>query len=228
VTLNFSTHIPAAGLANLLVVYSFTASTPVGTYQASLASNAGLSGTNLTTGQPVQITGAPVNGAVITLVAPTPTNTATFTSTNTPVPPTATNTFTATPTSTFTQVFTATSTSSFTSTSTATPVFTSTHSPTATSTLGIVSQPYPNPSQGGPISVNIQLNGPSQIKFGVFTAAFRKIREEQTAASANTILTWDLRDKAGSPVASGLYYLRIEVVTASGTVVKIKKVLVLQ
>ncbi len=214
-TLNFTNQIPASGSVNYLVVYNFTAGAPVGSYQASLAGNNDLTGLNVTTGQPFIFTGAPVNGSVVSIVAATPTSTftatstGTFTSTNTPVPPSSTPTYTRT------------------STSTSTPVFTSTHTPTATSTRGVISQPYPNPSQGGPIYIDIQANGNTHVKLSVFTAAFRKIREENFYPTTNMSLSWDLRDKAGVKAASGLYYLRVEVTEASGTTVRIKKVLVL-
>jgi len=118
-----------------------------------------------------------------------------------------------------------------TPTSTAIPsaTMTHTHTPaaTATSTPGVISNPYPNPSEGGPIRVDLNFNGTLRVKFGVFTAAFRKIFENDFTTSDKT-LTWDLTDKSGASVASGLYYLRIEVDGPSGPMVKIKKVLVVR
>ena len=187
VTLSFTDNLAAFGAQNLLVVYNFTGAATAGSYQAGVAGNGDLAGTNGSTGQPVAVTGAPLSGAVLSVitVTATPSFTPTFTSTSSPVP-------------------------------------------TATATRGVVSNPYPNPSQGGPVHVDIQLNGPSKVKFGVFTAAFRKIYENSFYAATNQTLVWDLKDKTGALAASGLYYLRIQVDEASGITVKIKKVLVVR
>jgi hypothetical protein len=80
----------AAGTAkNYLVVYNFSATAPNGTYSTSLAANANLQGGGQSSNLPIQVSGAPVNGAVITINANTPTVTGTPTSTPTitPTPP---------------------------------------------------------------------------------------------------------------------------------------------
>jgi len=103
-TMAFTSGITAFGTANYLVVYSFSGSAGAGTYQANMAGNGDASGTNGTTGQPILVTGAPLNGAVVTLVALT-----------------ATPSFTPTPTSTFTPLPTHTPTVSATKTNISAP-----------------------------------------------------------------------------------------------------------
>jgi len=151
----------------------------------------------------------------------TPVNTSTNSPTNTPV---VANTATSTPTQTPTTTSTATMVNSPTNTITSTPTFIA----IPTATPNFISNPYPNPSMGDPIKLDVQLSGQSHVKFGVFTPAFRKIWEGALTASSNQTLEWDLRDKTGTLVADGLYYLRIQVETSSGTFVKIKKVLVIR
>jgi O-glycosyl hydrolase len=137
----------------------------------------------------------------------TPTVTSTYSKTNTP-----TATLTGTPTNTFTQ----------TSTPTITPTFT----PTITSEI-IISAPFPNPSNGTPITFNIQVPGESSVTLDVFTLAFRKIYSETTQADGPLTLEWDLRDVSGAQVANGVYYVRIHVAGRQETT-KILKVLILR
>jgi hypothetical protein len=59
--------------------------------------------------------------------------------------------------------------------------------------------------------VAIQVPSPSTVKFSVFTIAFRKVFETNGQISSVGTMTWDTRDLFGSPAASGLYYLRIQV-----------------
>jgi hypothetical protein len=117
-----------------------------------------------------------------------------------------------------------------TSTPTNTPVNTPTMTLTSTATpivKIIVDGPYPNPVTDGPSSVDVDLPGPCNVAWEIFTPAFRKICGESLSATGGKItLKWDLKDKTGSPVANGLYYFRVQV-TGSQTKVKILKVLVL-
>ncbi len=172
----------------------------------------------------------------------TPTFTATFTSTFTPTTtftftPTATATPTATSTCTSTPTVTAsstsTSTSTFTPTNSPTPTITTTATPTLTSTPVIisvtVSYPYPNPVSGtGPLSIPVQAPTGSMAHWTVYTTAFRKVYDHtQSIPGNNGILSWDLRDTWGSPVANGVYYIRVAVTgLTSGT--QILKVLVIR
>jgi hypothetical protein len=78
--------------------------------------------------------------------------------------------------------------------------------------------------------LKVDVTGPSltEVKWDVFTAAFRKIRSGSMLASTAAQVRWDLLDKEGNRASSGIYYLRIEVNGLSGHVVTVKKVLVLQ
>lgn len=156
-TLNFTDNIPAGGSANLFVVYTFAALAPAGTYQPVLTFNTDLLGTDLTTGGPIQVTGAPVGGAVITIApsTPTATNSPTLTPTNTVAGAntnTATNSPTKTPTNSPTNTFTKTPTPSITntpppgSTATNTPTKTPTNSPSNTMTNSATNTPTNSPS----------------------------------------------------------------------------------
>lgn len=155
-----------------------------------------------------------------------PTQTATDTATATPTF-TLTNTATSTPTGQTTQ--TATNTPSLTPTSTAGK--TNTDTPTSTPTLGsltVISAPYPNPVSGGTLSVDVGGEGLTTVKWDVFTAAYRKIFSGEQSIHSSTTLQWNLADEKGSPVASGIYYLRIKADGINGRTVVVKKILVLR
>ncbi len=165
----------------------------------------------------------------------TVTTSPTFTPTNTSI---NTSTRTMTPTTTPTPTRKATCTN--TPTSTATPTCTvgvipatNTPTPTATRTSTVtgvvISLSYPNPVKGaGPVSINVQ--GPPGTNFicDVFTTAFRKVASATWLVSGNGTLSWDLKDMDGTPVADGLYYLRVNAVAGGTTTVKILKVLVIR
>jgi endoglucanase len=179
----------------------------------------------------------------------TQTLTPSFTSTRT-IPPTITNTPllsftptdsmtpTPTPTGTPSPVMTVTLTPSpfftFTQTLTPSPASTRTLTPSITQTIlpasgVIIGPPYPNPVLGaGPVSIQIQAPAGSTVEWGVFTTAFRKVLDRSNPIPGNnTALVWNLEDGWGTPVASGLYYLRLQI---SGPVkaTKILKILVLR
>jgi hypothetical protein len=159
----------------------------------------------------------------------TPTSTATFTATNTF---TQTNTPTNTSTSTITNTPTSTSTGTFTSSPTQT--FTRTNTPTFTATSTKTPLPYvqifppfPNPSNGSPISFSITVPSPASVTLDVFTLAFRKITSQTTQVSGSQTLQWDLKDLSGVQVSNGLYYVRIQVAGLQSTT-KILKVMILR
>lgn len=155
----------------------------------------------------------------------TTTNTATQTSTNTStLTPANTGTFTNTATHTPTVTSSPTATDTFTHTTT--PTITPTYTETTTSSI-IISEPYPNPSNGTPITINIQVPGESTVTLDVFTLAFRRIYSDTTQADGPLTLQWDLKDISGVQVANGLYYIRIHVAGSQSTT-KILKVLVLR
>ena len=174
----------------------------------------------------------------------TPANTATSTSTPTSTPTntssatssrTATNTPSFTPSSTVPA--TPTDTSSIPATSTVTDSMTPTESSTATLAASptptatfpptvVVGNPYPNPSSGPDVIIPIHGLGSLTVEWDVFTTAFRKIAGGSTSINGSGVVQWDLRDKNGTKVASGLYYLRMEIRKDSNHLRKVLKVLV--
>jgi hypothetical protein len=91
----------------------------------------------------------------------------------------------------------------------------------------VISEPFPNPSSGSPITFNIQVPGESTVTLDVFTLAFRRVYAETTHAFGSVTLEWNLRDVSGTQVSNGLYYVRIQV-TGSQSTTKILKVLILR
>ncbi len=155
----------------------------------------------------------------------TPTNTFSSTITNTPTP---TFSSTLTYTNTDTPTVTLTPTKTWTPTVTFTPTITNTPTPTA-ATHVIYSPPYPNPVTNGPIQFDlITPPGSHTIELDVFTISFRKVVEHTIKfTGVTTTVQWDLKDRMGSAVADGLYYVRITV-TGTGSSTKILKVMILK
>ena len=90
----------------------------------------------------------------------------------------------------------------------------STATPTATSTVQPVTTPivFPNPSTGGSVSVlPASYTGNKDVKIQIFTTAFRLVQETDYSSVPYGPLTVNLVDKWGHPLASGLYYVVIEV-----------------
>ena len=187
------------------------------------------------------LTSSPTSTDTPTITATfTPTNTGTLEPTPTPSPsdtptmtPTPTPTGTPTTTSTSTATFTVTSTVTWTSTKTptASPTVSATPTPSATAMVSTVTigNPYPNPVSGtATVSIPVLAPTGSMAKWTVYTTAFRKIFDQTRAIPGNNgVLSWDLRDTWGNPVANGLYYVQVEVKgLIHGT--KILKVLVLR
>ena len=169
-------------------------------------------------------TNSPSSTATLTVTL-TQTNSPTFTPTNTYTTvivnsATPTLTFTSTVTNTFTPVFTATP--SFTPTLTLTATVFVTYTPTVI-TGTIVGGPYPNPSQGQPINVWVEVAKTATIRLTVFTTSFRKIANSEVIMNQSGNIQWNLRDVNGNLAADGLYYLRVEVVgnTASSRILKV-------
>ncbi len=133
---------------------------------------------------------------------------------------TATNTFTATPTSSFTPVPQATATNSFT------PSFTPSWNATPTPPT-LLQGPYPNPSQGKPVSIWIQVPRQTVIKWTVYTLAFRKIAEGETSIDQTGTIEWDFKDRYQNQVSNGLYYMRVEAIRGQ-TISKVFKILLLR
>jgi hypothetical protein len=91
----------------------------------------------------------------------------------------------------------------------------------------VISEPFPNPSSGSPITFNIQVPGNSTVTLDVFTLAFRKIYSETAQAYGPITLQWNLKDISGAQAANGLYYVRIHV-AGNPSATKILKVLILR
>jgi hypothetical protein len=161
-------------------------------------------------------TKTPTNSPTST-VTNTPTFTATYTKTNTPTM-TSTNSPTNTPTNTLTP--------QPTSTLTNTPTITPTYTPTISSEI-VIAQPYPNPSNGSPMTFNVQAPDQATVTLEVFTLAFRKIYSQTAPFDGSLNLYWNLKDMTGAQAADGLYYVRVHVV-GSKSATKILKVLVLR
>ena len=147
----------------------------------------------------------------------TATFTATYTKTNTPTS-TSTNTPTGTPTNT--------NTPQPTSTKTNTPTITPTYTVTPSANV-VISQPYPNPSNGSPMTFTVQTPVQSTVTLEVFTLAFRKIYSQSVPVDGLLNLYWDLKDMKENQAADGLYYVSVHV-TGSQSSTKIFKVLVLR
>jgi hypothetical protein len=110
------------------------------------------------------------------------------------------------------------------------PAATPSPSPTETPAPGSsICQPYPNPAGGGEEKVSwcISIQGPSQVKWAVYTTAFRKVRDGSKSLNSSDNLNWDLRDRFGARVANGLYYIRVNV-EGSVKMDKVLKVLVIR
>ena len=91
----------------------------------------------------------------------------------------------------------------------------------------IILPPYPNPVDQGPVNFKIQTPGLAKVQWSVFTSSFRKIIGGEISVNGTGLIQWDLRDRSGSKVADGLYYVRIEV-DGNGYLSKVWKVLVLK
>jgi hypothetical protein len=65
------------------------------------------------------------------------------------------------------------------------------------------------------------------MKVRVHTAAFRKVFEDEITIGLSGTYQWNLQDKWGTPVASGLYCMRVEITGGQNTN-QIMKLLVLR
>ena len=91
-----------------------------------------------------------------------------------------------------------------------------------------VGNPYPNPVLlNDSVSFDVQADGKTTIETDIFTVAFRKVAWNTQYVSSTTTVTWNLKDHWNKPVADGLYYLRVRVMSGRTIVTKILKVLIL-
>lgn len=69
---------------------------------------------------------------------------------------------------------------------------------------------FPNPTRGA-TTLALDLPRPASVKVDVFDGAGRLVRRLQDGtSSAARRITWDGRDRSGSKVAAGVYYLRVQ------------------
>jgi hypothetical protein len=70
---------------------------------------------------------------------------------------------------------------------------------------------YPNPSTGGTVELNPNLSRESNVSIEVFTIAFRKVASvSYSNVQPGESVPVPLVDKAGTPLASGLYYVVVQ------------------
>jgi hypothetical protein len=91
----------------------------------------------------------------------------------------------------------------------------------------VISQSFPNPTTGSPITFNVQTPDLSTVTVDIFSTAFRKIRSLTARVYGPQTFQWDLNDKAGIQAANGLYYVRVQVAGPKPSM-KILKVLILR
>ncbi len=158
---------------------------------------------------------------------PTPswTPSETVTATPSPTPPL---TSTPTPTSSLTPAPTAisTATASWTPTDTASPVATPTATLAACPPVQ-VSAAYPNPvyDSNTVIHINLQSPCPETVTWKIVTVANRVVLNGKTEVQGLTTLDWDQKDKKGTQVSNGMYFM---VVFVGGLPDQIVKILVLR
>ncbi|MGH7739646.1 MAG: malectin domain-containing carbohydrate-binding protein, partial [bacterium] len=248
----FSPTLTETPSVTLSPVFSFTpTSTPSNTGTATATVTASSTSSSTPTLTP-SVTLTPVFTSTDT---PTPTATLVFTTTRTPTStvtwtpsPTPSETLTLTATASVTPTWTADPTATVTvtptvpRTNTPTPPFSPTptstlfwtptpiFSPTPVSSPGStgISSPYPNPTSGGPVTVQLRLSGSYVVHWDIFTTAFRKIAGDSSASLPGGFLTWNLKDSEGQGVANGIYYWRVQVKDAVGKRVRILKVLLIR
>jgi len=85
---------------------------------------------------------------------------------------------------------------------------------------------YPNPSNGGPVSVMAAVySGTANVKVQVFTTAFRKVQEKLYTLQPYGPIQILMQDDWGNPLASGLYYV---VISVNGNQRSVTKLLLLR
>ncbi len=221
------------------------------TQTATFANTSAVSSTpTFTSTNPITFTASPTATATIFL-----TTTPVITSTNTSSPTfssSATATFTSSPTLTRTPTSTAspsptrtptntvtaspTATSTFTMTSTSSP--TVTLSPTAPITLLATPTPqktcnpvfFPNPSRGEPVHFYCGGGPYDEIHVQVYTTSFRKLRRYDHVCHGleQEDVVFDLKDKVGADLCSGVYLVQIETITHGVSKKYIRKCLLLR
>lgn len=79
--------------------------------------------------------------------------------------------------------------------------------------LFILSPCYPNPSEDGPVTININLKEPSIVKIDIYNVNGEKVKslfEGELPEGINEKL-WDGKNEQGKTVASGIYFYKVKV-----------------
>jgi hypothetical protein len=224
----FETGTPTPTVTNTVTVTPTASSTSSPTRSSTATATATPTASSTATPTPTVTHTVTVTSTPSSTSSPTRSSTATATATSTP---TVTNTVTVTPTATYTPTATVTPTATGTSTATDTPTQTVTATVTSTFTPPVtevaVGPAYPNPAREDvPVIIPLEVPENSVVEWGVYTLAYRKILSASIPVFAGrTAFTWNLRDAQGTPVANGLYYLRVQVKGTNQTE-KILKLLV--
>jgi hypothetical protein len=91
-----------------------------------------------------------------------------------------------------------------------------------------ISAPYPNPTSGQPVSVQLNLSGAYKVRWDIFTTAYRRIGGGSSISLPADRLVWNLKDHQGQDAANGIYYWRVEIKDANGNRTRLLKVLVIR
>ena len=183
----------ANSTATYSVVVIFTA-TASGTYQLGFATDLSLSGISGNNGRNALFSGAPLQGALVTVTAPTLTPTETSTPTLSPTPtPTFTPTWTWTPTLTPTMA----------------PTGTWTQTPTPAPETFFIDRNLFQPPDEVSIRVAVQ-SYPGNFSLRIYNTAGEMVRlldERPLSAPFADVFTWDGRNDNHEMCASGVYII---------------------
>jgi hypothetical protein len=69
------------------------------------------------------------------------------------------------------------------------------------------SSAYPNPVIGGSVRVDLTSGCPKNVRWMVYSSAYRKIDERTVTVLGRVPVEWTLTDAKGKKVSAGLYYL---------------------
>lgn len=231
-TATLTATVSATGTPSITATSAFS---PTATVSPTRTMTASATGTPSLTATP---TTTPSFTKTVTLtVTPSATKTPTLIPTASPTgtmaasaTPTALATATPSPTLTMTPIptQTASATASPTPLPTNSPTGTLTATPIPTMSFTDISAPYPNPTSGGPVTIQLNLSGSYQVKWDIFTTAFRRIAGQSSNSLPGNTLIWNLKDPEGQEAANGIYYWRVELKDAGGSHTRLVKILVLR
>ncbi len=93
----------------------------------------------------------------------------------------------------------------------------------------VLEQNYPNPFTGQ-TKISYQLSSPARVVISVYNLNGKelKILVNQQMPQGKHEVVWDGKDDSGTSLNSGIYSYRMEVITGNGSIVKIKKMVMVQ